>query len=252
MFGSTSSGRKLGWKISHRDHRDLRYRYEVPLALPDYVNLKDKFPHKPYDQKQLGSCTANAWAGVLAFEMFNSNNSQEIMPSRLFIYYNERNIENTVSMDFGAMLRTGAKVVAGLGFPDEKYWPYDDRDPGVFQKEPGGDVYSHALIHKGGIYRSLMTNTDIMSCLASGHPLVAGISVYQSFEEGYEKGYIDVPNQMERLLGGHAVVICGYDKNASQFLVRNSWGVTGALGGYFWTSFAYISMFGDDFWTIRY
>ncbi len=36
-------------------------------------------------------------------------------PSRLFIYYNERVIEGTVSTDAGAQVRDGIKSVATLG-----------------------------------------------------------------------------------------------------------------------------------------
>ena len=47
------------------------------------------------------------------------------MPSRLFIYYNERVIEGTVGSDAGAQIRDGIKVVAKQGVPPETDWPYD-------------------------------------------------------------------------------------------------------------------------------
>ena len=46
------------------------------------------------------------------------------VPSRLFIYYNERVIEGTVDEDSGAMLRDGIKSVSKQGAPHERLWPY--------------------------------------------------------------------------------------------------------------------------------
>ena len=51
---------------------------------------------------------------------------KDFMPSRLFIYYNERAVEGTIASDSGAMIRDGIKSVAKLGVCDETVWPYDD------------------------------------------------------------------------------------------------------------------------------
>ena len=49
----------------------------------------------------------------------------DFIPSRLFIYYNERVIEHTVQTDSGAMIRDGIKSVAKKGVCPEDDWPYD-------------------------------------------------------------------------------------------------------------------------------
>src|SRR2546423_2448559 len=76
-------------------------------ALPASTDLRAKCP-PVYDQGALGSCTANAIAGAIEFDRLKQRLG-DFVPSRLFIYYNERLIEGTVSIDSGAMIRDGIK-----------------------------------------------------------------------------------------------------------------------------------------------
>ena len=77
-----------------------------------------------YDQGQLGSCTANSIGAILEFNELKQAETDAATPSRLFIYYNERAMEGTVSQDSGAEIRDGIKSVAQLGAPPETAWPY--------------------------------------------------------------------------------------------------------------------------------
>jgi C1A family cysteine protease len=88
-------------------------------TLPISVDLRGKMP-PVYDQGALGSCTGNALA--CAFEYDDKNIFQ---PSRLFIYYNERNIEGTVSSDSGALISDGIKSLETYGVCPETLGPYD-------------------------------------------------------------------------------------------------------------------------------
>jgi C1A family cysteine protease len=57
----------------------------------------------------------------------------------------------------------------------------------------------------------------------------------------------------ERVLGGHAVLIVGYNKNRNVFIVRNSWGTGWGEGGYFYMPFQVIqnTNMSSDFWIIK-
>ena len=96
-----------GWIRDLPDGRDLLYA--APIAalpeLPEKVDLRDKCP-PVYDQGQLGSCTANAIGAALQFDQ-KKEGKKDFVPSRLFIYYNERAIEGTVDADSGAQIREG-------------------------------------------------------------------------------------------------------------------------------------------------
>jgi C1A family cysteine protease len=62
------------------------------------------------------------------------------------------------------------------------------------------------------------------------------------------------PNtRRERLLGGHAVLLVGYNKSTNMFIARNSWGKRWGDGGYFYMPFQVIqnTAMSNDFWIIK-
>ncbi len=67
------------------------------------------------------------------------------MPSRLFIYYNERVIENSVRSYNGAQIRDGIKTVNKQGVCPEKIWPYNINK---FAAKPSAAGYKAALKHQ--------------------------------------------------------------------------------------------------------
>src|ERR1043166_8872390 len=103
---------RYGWLPDLPDVRDVVYAAPRPLIrkLPSKVDLSKLCP-PVYDQGQLGSCTANAIGAAFEFELRKQDTTKDFMPSRLFIYYNERVIEHTVNNDSGAMIRDGIKSV---------------------------------------------------------------------------------------------------------------------------------------------
>jgi C1A family cysteine protease len=245
-----------GWRADKPDHRD--HLYEMPVgaggALPASTDLE---PHCPpvYDQGQLGSCTANAIGGAYEFDL-RKQGKTDFMPSRLFIYYHERAIEGTIKSDSGAEIRDGIKTIADKGVCTEKTWPYVISR---FAKAPSSAAYAEATHHTAVSYQRLDgTNlTQLKTCLASGYPIVFGFTVYEAFEsqEVAQTGVLNMPQPGEQMMGGHAVLIVGYDDATQRFKVRNSWGTGWGLNGsgYFTVPYAYVTNanLADDFWTVR-
>jgi C1A family cysteine protease len=199
------------------------------------------------------NCTANAIAGALEFDQMKQQLSQIFIPSRLFIYYNERVIEGTVNSDSGAMLRDGLKSVGNQGACPEDMWPYDITK---FQDQPTQECYQVALQHRAIVYQRVVRDLNQMKgCLASGYPFVFGFTVYESFESQQvaQDGHVPMPQPNEQELGGHAVLAVGYDDTNQWFIVRNSWGENWGMKGYFTLPYAYLTSRGlsSDFWTIR-
>jgi C1A family cysteine protease len=245
--------RHYGWIPDVPDQRD--HLYAAPpqylAALPASADLRAKCP-PVYDQGALGSCTANAIAGAVEFDRMKQK-MPDLVPSRLFIYYNERVIEGTVPIDSGAMLRDGIKSVASDGVCPEPEWPYDIAK---FARKPTAKCYADARLDRAISYQSILQDLNQMKgCLASGYPFVFGFTVYESFEsEAVRKsGHAPMPEWGERPIGGHAVMAVGYDDAKQWFVVRNSWGPVWGLKGYFTLPYAYMIQTGlsKDFWTIR-
>jgi C1A family cysteine protease len=244
---------RYGWIPDQPDQRDHLYAapQEFLAALPPRADLRRRCP-PVYNQGALGSCTANAIAAAVEFERMKQKLSI-FVPSRLFIYYNERVIEHTVKSDSGAQLRDGIKTVASIGACPEPEWPYVIAK---FANQPPQRTYRDAALDRAVSYQSIVQDLNQMKgCLASGYPFVFGFTVYQSFESPAvaRSGHAPMPAWGERPIGGHAVMAVGYDDAAQWFLVRNSWGKGWGLNGYFTLPYTYLIQPGlsSDFWTIR-
>jgi C1A family cysteine protease len=242
----------LGWVPDLPDQRDKLYGVvrRVPAVLPPKTDLRP-LCSPVEDQGDLGSCTGNALAGAVEF-LEKKDKIPFTNVSRLFIYYNERVIEHSVREDAGAMIRDGIKTLVKQGVCAEAKWPYV---VSKFTVKPRSACYTEALDHQVTAYARLQTVDEMRACLANGYPFVFGFSVYESFESQQvaKTGAVQMPKPKERQLGGHAVLAVGYDDTAKRFLVRNSWGPTWGMKGYFTMPYAYLAErnLSDDFWTVR-
>jgi C1A family cysteine protease len=250
---------RYGWIPDLPDHRDFVFAASPTILrkLPPRIDLTSKCP-PIYDQGQIGSCTANAISGAIQFDLMKQKVPKVFIPSRLFVYYNERAMENTINDDSGAMLRDGIKSLAKEGVCPEKMWPYD---PTPFPpnphltKKPSASCYKEALKHTAVEYRRVTRNLSQMKgCLASGYSFVLGFTVYDSFESDTvaKTGVVPMPARRENVLGGHAVLAVGYDDKQSRLRMRNSWGRAWGVKGYFTMPYAYLldDNLSDDFWKI--
>ena len=252
--------RKYGYLKDPYDPRDIKYSASRPPRvsnLPDKVSLRSKFKELPYDQGELGSCSAQAATGIFTF--VNPGGPY----SRLALYYQDRVLEGTVDQDSGAFLRDAIKVLSTQGVGLEEHWPYDVTK---FKEAPPEIEVKEALQNKITKYLSLSDGSGVQykQCLADGFPFMIGIQIFESFESDSvaQTGIVPMPNSDEKCLGGHAVVVIGYDDNFKTGLfshkephyeVRNSWGTEWGDHGHFWIPAKYIedTLFGTDAWTIR-
>ncbi|MFT4067146.1 C1 family peptidase [Paraburkholderia sp.] len=247
----------FGWTRDVPDQRDHYYSAPLYLELPDRYSLRESCP-PVYDQKNLGSCSANAIAAAVQFErMRQSLPHSGRVPSRLFIYYNQRSIEGAVSEDCGAQIRDGIKCVAALGSCFEGgrigEWAYDKKK---FARRPPKACYEQASLDRSVGYSRLRQQLEqLKGCIASGWPFVFGFTCYESFssEEIARCGVLRLPRRSEHIIGGHAVMAVGYDDISATFEVRNSWGDNWGHGGYFTMPYSYVTDpdLCADFWTIR-
>ncbi len=170
-----------GWIPDIPDTRDHILQLPRKAAvLPPSVDLRAQCP-SVYDQGQLGSCTANAIAGAIEFDQRKEQLAQPFTPSRLFIYYNERVMENSVASDAGAQIRDGIKSVAAQGVCPEPLWPYVTDQ---FATPPSAPCYKIAKTHPAVSYSRVPQDpAQLKACLAAGYPFVLGITVYESFRK---------------------------------------------------------------------
>ncbi|MDP9017598.1 MAG: hypothetical protein M3N19_04695 [Candidatus Eremiobacteraeota bacterium] len=161
-----------------RDQVDERDHIFVPdegnaAVLPAHVDLS-KTPYEPpiYDQRPLASCSAHAIGAMIAF-VCAKEGLASFAPSRLFIYFNERKIENTIPQDCGAQIRDGMKSIASSGVCAEEHWGYD---AAKFAEPPPQDpCYTNALQYRAIRYFRISGGLpELKACLSAGYPLSLG------------------------------------------------------------------------------
>ena len=169
--------------------------------------------------------------------------------SRLFIYYNARELDNNTTRDDGAHVKDGLRAVKQWGVCTEAMWPYDITK---FTVKPTPECYQDALKRTITKYYQLATVEDMVESLNNNHPVIVGMAVYESFDNVTRKNpVVPLPGPDEYLLGGHAVVVIGYDLERQQFLFKNSYGSDWGDGGYGWIPFEYIRSDGFEQWAFE-
>ena len=74
-------------------------------------------------------------------------------------------------------------------------------------------------------------------------PIALGIALYSNFNNfsSAKTGKIGLPKTTDKFIGGHAVILCGFDDFNQEFILRNSWGSYWGDKGYFYLPYSYIT-----------
>ncbi len=248
----------MGCKKSKLDGTEKQYHQHFQsrdLILPNKVDLRDTgFVPPILDQKNLGSCTSQATSSALLYAMNKEGLENPFEPSRLFIYYFTRFLEDTVNEDAGAELGDVMKTIFAFGVPPETEWPYDITK---FKEKPSLNAIKSARKHLDNFeYFSVKVDLkSIKQVLADGYPVIIGIALFESFfyEETLKTGIVPIPKVTEPITGGHALLIVAYDDETGFLKVKNSWSTNVGQEGYFDIPYDYIANpnLGMDFWSIR-
>jgi len=179
---------------------------------------------------------------------------QKIAPedlSRLYVYYNTRELDKTIDRDEGAYLPTAMKAIQRHGACLESMWSYNKTN--LFVK-PTDECYKDGANRQAIEYARVQQGYGVRSALADGFPVVFGMMLAGSFYDvGKKDGMIPLPKRGDPMVGGHAMLIVGYDTIRHVYLVRNSWGVGWGDNGYCLIPFEMVDhpQLSWDFFVIR-
>ena len=269
----------MGWIPDYPDFRDYtEVTEEIKSVLapkgalkaknvPASVDLRE-WCSPIEDQGSIGSCTAHAGAGIIEYYERRSF-GRHIDASRLFLYKVTRNLMKAKG-DTGAYLRKTMGAMVLFGVPPEEYWPYTD-DEKRFDQEPPAFCYAFAQNYQTIKYfrhdpppsKPEGVLPKVKTYLSKGHPAMFGFTVYNSIEQAESTGKIPFPSPKEKIEGGHAVTVVGYDdkikiknkygktETTGALLIRNSWGTQWGEKGYGWLPYDYILKgLAEDFWSV--
>lgn len=216
-----------GIKPSTKDERDykmtgvnkkevLPIKYQI-LKLPPMRN-----------QGVLNSCASFAMVATYEIQLMNEKPRKYLEGAELYHYYNARKFVNkTFPKDKGMTIRDACKAMQKYDMAIEYSYPYKIKK---VNKKPKSVIYSIAKLYKIKDYEKLYNIKEIRKSITQNVPVICGIHLKESFMKVNKKGmYKPIGKQ----IGGHAVVIIGYDENNEMFKFRNSWGRKWGEKGYF-------------------
>lgn len=264
----------MGWRRDLPDFRDhgvfdpstpgegmkkLGERMETG-AMPDVARFDDLVPPVK-DQGPVGACTG--FAATTTLETLEKRiHGSSVPKSPWFTYKATRRIAGDVG-DTGAEIRTTLKALAMVGASPASAWSVDSRN---WDKDPDWLAVSMAQNYQALKYARLDTAKTtrptllyyMRRALASRWPLMLGFTCYDSLESVGADGCVPFPTDRERVLGGHAITLCGYDvmlvcpnATAGAFRFVNSWSAAWGEGGFGWLPFDYVLRGAlDDVWTL--
>ena len=238
----------------HLEQRKRRAAKKTKTTLPAKFDIVARMP-TPYDQGNVGACTANAECA--AFKALEADKTFE--PSRMYLYYKERLVEEKPGEaigDTGADPEDGLDWLHAHGVCAEASWPYAEEN---VDATPPAECDAEAALHKtAGYYHvdgsGASLHSAIKKAIFSGLPVVAGISVYESFltDEVAKTGEVPYPHCLEfddpndpvdPYQGGHCILLVGWSDPDRKYLALNSWGTGWGLPsqpGYFHIPYSYV------------
>lgn len=231
------------------------FNRKTPAALPPHqmlsftsLRLPDVFDGRRdcglvKDQKTEGSCTGNtgASAGEWIYRAY-LHKSPTFSPQ--YTYAKELLSQNSFPQDVGSDGVTLCNTLIADGLCEESLYPYI---PGQILI-PNNEQNANAAQHRMGAYHGLIGSAVALSVLGNPvpWPVEIGFRVYQSFENSNlsATGVMPVPRYDEPVLGGHEVLMVGYDVGdkptlrpagcPKAALIQNSWSTSWGLSGFFW------------------
>lgn len=193
----------------------------LPPAL-DWRDANGNFVTPPRNQKKCGSCWAFAMTGGLeAYTLLKENT-----PGR-----NLDLSEQVMLSCSGAGSCNGGRLTAGFlsrtGLPPEEAYPYTATDGDCKTAAAGWQQGAYKI----GAYGSVSQNVNaIKTALVKFGPLPTAMMVYEDFMH-YKEGVYSYTTG--KRLGGHAVLLVGYNDEGRYFIVKNSWDTGWGDGGFF-------------------
>jgi hypothetical protein len=226
------------------DERDHLAAPASDFALPRAISLISQLGPVA-NQGGLGACTGEAGSGFLAWlynaftKYFPVQLHDPPQFSALFLYAEERIRNGTFPQDAGSDSRTLMQILNQIGTCIESRDPYSDQNGGV---APTEEMIKDAYPFRIGAYHRILCDAGMAtakSVLASGYCRVIGIPVYQAIQsdEVAETGMLPVPGPRESPVGGHEMLVYGFDDtikiglSLGADLVRNSWDIDWGIQG---------------------
>lgn len=206
------------------------------------------------DQGHRGTCVSFASTAQVE-SMWMIKNKQQIDLSEQFAYWASKAIEKIEPNSDGSWPLDFLKSIEKNGIPTEQAWPYElsgwydeeSKHPDCYKANQqnsenlpivcvtNGNAPAAALsARKVKVIESHRVPSSaeaIMGFLQNGVPVQIAVDVYDKawgFDDKnsakFLRGIVTNPAPGDKIKGGHAVLVVGYDRDEKVFIFKNSWG----------------------------
>jgi hypothetical protein len=207
---------------------------DIPFGgaeLPESFDLSDKMPD-PGSQGGQQSCVA--WAIAYAMKGYQENvQLGEVIKFSPSYVYNQINDGKNVP----TLVTDALNILSDQGVCLMKEMPYNEEK---WEDQPTEDMKNSAKRFRIDEWRRVNTMAikEIKTHIAAGMPVIIGAMVSSEFrDDGYLEGADYIWKKKGTELGGHAMLVVGYDDDKKAFKLINSWGKNWGDGGYGWLDY---------------
>ena len=244
---------KLGWKIDNNYKNILLNNFDNNkknlkiLVYPSYYNIyelyNNKFP-EIIDQKNDDTCVSNCILIIFYYLCIKQNNILKIKLSSKYLHYLTKleyyNNENDFS---GIRIIDCLKICKNIGIC-----------PDFIISQDSSKIKNICKFCKIELYHKI-NRYEIKKFITDNWPIICGIKIFSSFynKKTFETGIIKIPNKDDEFLGGHCIIIVGYDDINSQYIFINTWGNKWGNEGIGYIKYNYIAEnnYSDEFFVIK-
>lgn len=231
------------------DPRDWIAAADHPSApsIPDLETLPSKLDYSSEtpevgDQGDYGSCVG--WAAVRGLRewMYQKKTEKKVRLSIRFVWMAAKETDhfeiNSFVANAGTSLKTAFKVLKKYGVPEVQLYK-DDQELIFFKSlKEKRDFFYNASKYRIFNYYMLTTNEMRKFHLAKIGPFVITVPINKAWQGVSTDGII--PDESKGpAIGGHALLVVGYDDDKQLFKFKNSWGKAWGEKGFGYFSYKY-------------
>jgi len=258
--------------IKDNNIKDNKIKNNLSLSsnnklMPRQYNLYNEFTcfFPPIiDQENINCCVPISISTIYYYLTFKQNNIIKMQISSLYLYnlIKKQNslefisescdsLDSAFNDDPGATIYETLKILKKKGSCPEFLYTYNKNN---FTKIPDNNLLNFAskckLLNFTKIYRF-----NIKQYLLNDNPVICGIKIFNSFhsDKTIRTGIIDLPHKLDYLLGGHSIVIIGFNNYIDSYIFINSWGTSWGNKGLGIIPYTYINNkdYADEFYIMN-
>ena len=212
------------------------------VVMFDQIDLSSYFPPAG-DQSAQGSC--GSWAVgygarsyYLAAETGRLGFDDAISPAYIFNQISPGAFDENVRCS-GTTFTAALDVLRDVGAVDMTTMPYD---ASTCRPTPTEELLTVAASNRIPDYTSfnsaeIKDTRRFKEVLASGHPIIIAATIVVKDFLSYRGGVYSRPDMPETGIGGHGMVVVGFDDDKQAFLIYNSWSENWGMDGKMWIDY---------------